>query len=509
MKSCKKIMFPILIALVATLSSCNFLDIFLNSNNQDEYSYPEEESENISSNAGYYRAGYSDITYYDVGKKSLYGAHTLNTLGTQKILVVPVIIEGFESLATEKVRQEIEASFFGDSTETGWESVSSYFYKSSYGNLNITGDVTNWFNPNLTPNEIHKLQYNDLDDGGTIELVSLARDFAISQGYNMKDYDLNSDGYIDSICLIYGAPNYSNYSYSLAVRDTMWAFTYWDYKNVNSPSTNNPVPNTYMWASYDFMYEGSSVGIKIDAHTYIHEMGHVLGLDDYYDYDGLHSPMGCIDMQDCNVGDHNAFSKYALGWSRPYVVTDNCTITIKSSATSTHSILVKNPANPWNNSAFDEYLLLELVTPENLWKQDSTYKYPSLGAYAYQSPGVRIMHVDARLMDHNEKIVNKLGNGLYTTAYSNTPSFSYSKGTITLRQDLLALIPANKNLDFQRKPIKIANDNNLFKTGQVFTTEAYLDFFYNNKLHNGENIPFKITFVDVNKESATIKFERI
>lgn len=508
MKSFKKILVPVLLTLVSTLSSCTFYDLFFK-DYEDDYSYPEEESEYIAPDAGYYRSDYSKYNYYDLGQKSLYGTRTLKTLGEQKVLVIPVVLKGFENLATDKVKDNIYKSFFGTSEETGWESVSTYFYKSSYGNLNISGDVTPWFNPNLSPTDLVKMQMNDLDDGGTIELVSMARTFAISSGYDMKDYDLNKDGYIDSLCLIYAAPNNTNYSYSLNVRDTMWAFTYWDYKNINSPSKNNPVPNTYMWASYDFMSEGFSAGIKIDAHTYIHEMGHVLGLDDYYDYDGTHSPMGCLDMQDCNVGDHNAFSKFALGWSRPYIVTDNCTITIKSSSAVGHSILVKNPANTWNNSAFDEYLLLELITPTNLWKQDSTHKYPTLGALTYKNPGIRIMHVDARLMDHNERIVSSIGNGLYTTAYSNTPSYSYSKGNAALRADLLALIPANKNVDFQRKPIKIANDNALFKTGSVFTTESYLDFFYNNKLHNGETIPFKISFLDVNNETATIKFERI
>ena len=60
------------------------------------------------------------------------------------------------------------------------------------------------------------------------------------------------------------------------------------------------------WGAPDYGYG------KVDAHTYIHEMGHMLGLPDYYDYSFKSSPTGMYDMQDNNVGDHNPFSKMHL-----------------------------------------------------------------------------------------------------------------------------------------------------------------------------------------------------
>lgn len=509
MKKYKNLLIPVMLLLTFSLSSCNFFDIF-NKDINDDYSYPEEESEVIPPDAGYYRADYSEYTYHDIGQKSLYGSRFQNSLGEQKTLVVPVIIAGYERNATEENRKKIEKAFFGKPSETGWESVSSYYEKSSYGHLKITGTVTDWFNTGLTVAEMHQYQYGNLSDGGTIKLTNLARNFAIKQGLDMRDYDLNNDGFIDSMCLIYSAPNKTNGKYSASHADTMWAFTYWDYSSIEKPDKNNPVPNTYLWASYDFMFDGKSVGIDIDAHTYIHEFGHVLGLDDYYDYDGLHAPLGCVDMQDYNVGDHNAFSKYAFGWIRPYVVTDSCEITIKPSSIHPHAILLKNPNVTWNNSAFDEYILIELITPELLWKQDSSHKYPSILTYAYTTPGVRILHVDARLMNSREKIVSEMsGNELFTTAYSNTPSRSYSRGTSSLREDLLALIPQNHDRDFQTKPLKIATNDVLFKTGDTFSVSNYCEFFNSSTLHNGSKIPFNVTFKSVSKDSATIQFERV
>ena len=65
---------------------------------------------------------------------------------------------------------------------------------------------------------------------------------------------------------------------------------------------------------------------KLDTHTYIHETGHFLGLNDYYSDTPTYSPIGKHDMMDANVGDHNSYSKMLLGWTKPYLVTGNGTI---------------------------------------------------------------------------------------------------------------------------------------------------------------------------------------
>ena len=50
----------------------------------------------------------------------------------------------------EEARENIKNAFFGDDVKsssenkTGWESVSSYYKKSSYGKLVISGEVTDW-----------------------------------------------------------------------------------------------------------------------------------------------------------------------------------------------------------------------------------------------------------------------------------------------------------------------------------------------------------------------------
>ena len=119
-----------------------------------------------------------------------------------------------------------------------------------------------------------------------------------------RNYDKDGDGYLDGVMLIYGAPDYScleNDNYS-----NLWAYCYW-VQEESEKNTTNPGSNAFFWASYDFMYSsdksrtrtgktnyggGDTSHCNIDAHTYTHEMGHMFGLEDYYDYSGQFQPAG-------------------------------------------------------------------------------------------------------------------------------------------------------------------------------------------------------------------------
>ena len=125
-----------------------------------------------------------------------------------------------------------------------------------------------------------------------------------------------------------------------------------------------------MWASYQFLkngyYDKYNQG-KLETHTFIHETGHLLGLDDYYCYDDLSSwdPAGALDMQSYNVGDHNVFSKFVLGWLEPYVVTDECEIELKTSSLYPEAILIKND---WNGSSYMVYYMMHKMRQSPILK---------------------------------------------------------------------------------------------------------------------------------------------
>ena len=89
-----------------------------------------------------------------------------------------------------------------------------------------------------------------------------------------------------------------------------------------------------------------------------------MGADDYYCYDTVTTdkseytpaPMGGVAMMDCNVTDHDAFTKLSFNWVKPYVVTGNATITINPMETNGDCILIPAKGSTWNGTAFDEYM---------------------------------------------------------------------------------------------------------------------------------------------------------
>ncbi|MDE7106201.1 MAG: hypothetical protein K2O22_03460, partial [Anaeroplasmataceae bacterium] len=188
-----------------------------------------------------------------------------------------------------------------------------------------------------------------------------------------------------------------NYDVNYDSDDSLfWAFTYWDYEEHEYDGVKSYY---YAWAGIDFMHPTEDEAqfydpsdITVDAHTYIHETGHMLGLDDYYDYDensGVNSYgfYGC-DMMDYNIGDHSSISKLLLGWVTPTIVEGKGTGTIdlKSFTTSGEFILI---ADHTLTSIYDSYWLIEFYTNDGLNAHDKPY---DSNGEAY---GIRILEIHA------------------------------------------------------------------------------------------------------------------
>ena len=344
-------------------------------------------------------------TYNDYVKENVYPISACPSEGSPKLLVIPVWFTDSNNYITESnketVRQDIENAYFGSKSDTGWHSVSSYYEEDSQGKLTLTGTVANWYECGISSKTAG---VNDFD---TDKIVEDAVDwfFKTNTSEKKSDYDLDGDNYLDGVLLIYAAPDVQQSGFG--AYGNLWAYCYW----IQKPSESGICANVYFWASYDFMYgsntalthtgktyhNGDTAHCKIDAHTYIHEMGHVLGLDDYYDYSTLgYFPAGGFSMQDYNVGGHDPFSLFALGWAGAYIPSFSDTITI-SSFQESHDLILLTPE--WNefDSPFDEYLLLELYTPTGLNKFDTDYCYGSTYPQGAKKAGIRLWHVDARL----------------------------------------------------------------------------------------------------------------
>src|SRR5690554_1052975 len=212
------------------------------------------------------------INEYEV---SQFGMSGLPSTGTYDVLVVPVEIQNVPFEASYKTK--LENVFNGTSLDTGWESVASYYYKSSFGLLDLNFDI---LDKHITSNA--KAFYEGKGQDGD-QYVILDALTALDSTIDFSKYDSNNDGVIDSIIFIYS----TDYNYDV---DPWWAWVY-----VSNPTIVGSVSELdgknfeyYFWASYEFINDSlpGNDDLILNSETYIHELGHLMGIVDFYPYDG-------------------------------------------------------------------------------------------------------------------------------------------------------------------------------------------------------------------------------
>lgn len=359
-----------------------------------------ENTSKESSDKGYYSSDEVENTYNlsSIRNRNYYKWRYLPTKGDVPLLVIPILTPGDENKANETNLDKINTAFFGDSDELGFESVRSYYYQSSYEQLNLTGGVTSYFDPSLKDAKYKTLSGYTSDS--ISKIPALAYEWAVETYHiDPKKYDSDKDGYIDGIWLIY------LHSYDRYDTDRWWAYT--SSTQSTDGTIDNPKVNNYAWASVDFINgtfsKEDSENKNIDAHVLIHETGHMFGLKDYYSYgnDSNYSPLGAIDMMAQNLSDQNPYSKLLLGWVNPYIAYGSGTITLSSNQSKNALIVFpydektykKNKDNKIIFNSFDEYLVMDYYTYKNLNKHD----YYVYNVKAINANGGRLYHVDNRL----------------------------------------------------------------------------------------------------------------
>ena len=481
----------------------------------------------------------ANSTYMDYIENNVYPISSTPCVGSARILVIPVWFTDsstFIKSSTNKanVKSDIETAYFGTNDATGWRSVRTYYEEESFQNLSITGTVSDWYECNYSYSRFTK----DDDTSKTVSLIQEATDwyFRTHSSENRRNYDCDHDGYLDGVMVIYGAPDYGTWGRDSY--DNLWAYCFWtqDYQSCNP---NTPGVNAFFWASYDFMYGSNTVSKRagssyaggdttyctLDAHTYIHEMGHMFGLDDYYDYSSNgYSPAGSFSMQDANVGGHDPFSSYALGWGKAYVPTESMTIELKPFATSGEMILLSPSYNSYK-SPFDEYLLIEYYTPTGLNKFDTDHPYRS--GYSYptgsKQSGIRLWHVDARLAYtstgtfSSSKITTNpsISNNWVTLAMTNTSNdksideqYLSPLGSDFYNYNLLQMIRNSTSATYKAKDNM--SSNTLFKAGDSFSMGTYGRQFVNTgKLDTNKDLGFTFTVDAINSNQATITINKL
>lgn len=302
---------------------------------------------------------------------------TLPTVGDVKVLAFYVEFpdKTFRkgALSAEKLQEEL----FGEGkAKFPYDSVSAWFERSSYGNLHMTGDVYYY---------TCKHEMAHYENGNYEELVMEVMR-GLDDEIDYSEYDSDGDHYIDNI------------SFTVPLDGADQArLDYWYGKTLTwyeNPSFRLDRVMLRQYVCMDVMpYTSDMVYLK---QTLIHEMGHCMGLPDYYkygssDWEGLHGDAG-IERMDDSLGDFCAFSKLMLGWFREnevqvYEGEGEQTFKLRSSSNEASCVIL--PISDSLNGYKSEYFIIEFVTADNNNADLKT------NAASRNRSGIRVFHVQA------------------------------------------------------------------------------------------------------------------
>ncbi len=344
---------------------------------------------------GVYDIDFSEAEYVKNVTDQGYYLDGCPTTGQPGVLVIPVDFIDQTAVSKGYEISAIENAFLKNGTND-YYSVYDYYYISSYGQLNLDITVLDyWFRPENSSTYYENATM--MQDGVKVEIGDqLILDEALAYLETVMDlskYDWDNNGIIDAVVLVN--------TLDIGDDDFHWAYRYWNtytdddgyYYEYDGVSAND-----YIWVSYQFLHEeyDEAGNVSYDntdvmnTYTFIHEFGHVLGLDDYYDYAGTNEPMLGCDVMDAMAGDQNAYSKINLGWIPiARLVTTDTSVTLSLGALiDTVDVIIL--ANNWNPAlgAYQEYYII------------SYYKSTSLngGDYGYfERDGIVVYHVNASL----------------------------------------------------------------------------------------------------------------
>ena len=302
---------------------------------------------------------------------------TLPSVGTSRIPVFAVSFpecDYSEFDIASILRRRLFSPQDANNAEYPFESAAAYFERASYGSMHLTGDVFRYAAAH--PIDWYAGDYAEL-------LVSEILE-SFDPGVDFRDYDADQNGILDSVILTLPDD-------ALKIdRDGDKKPDWWPFST-----------DALSRAAYDGERVGKYCVIPYDQRDpadYVsktaHELGHAMGLPDYYQYatetagdeEGLAGDAG-TELMDDGKGDLSAFSKLMLGW---YAADD---IQVYTGGTQTFFLetsqdvpsCIMIPRDP-DAGLLSEYFLIEYMVPDG-------------NQPVYGGSGIRILHVQAEVSE--------------------------------------------------------------------------------------------------------------
>ncbi len=364
----------------------------------------------------------------------------------------------------------------------GRMSISEYFDATSYGMLTVNSFVTDWYD---APYDFAVMEGQMPEDLFLQDMMTWL--FETYPDMDWSQFDRDGNGYFDSVILLNdGTKSYDGYiinsfSGGVTVRRS--------YVNDYVGTADKPGLNGYVVCHSGLFWDD----------VIIHEFGHVLGLIDYYDvtYSGIDA-VGKHDMQSGNCGDWNPYSKYAVGWIEPQVITglesgQSVEITIGSFADTGDAIVIP-VADDSHDGPFGEYIMLDLFVGEGI------NGYGAEDTSLDGALGVRIYHINAtmeyRELESKDPFtpgMHPIGTIHYANDYKQDGSGLYNVELIQAGGD--NTFTDVNNLRTELRP------RDLFKAGDVFTVERYGEFFVDGRMDDGRQFGYTIEIVSIEADA--------
>ena len=392
------------------------------------------------------------------------------TMGAPAVLVIPIAFSDGNSLTAENT--DLLELAFGENGNYEY-SVAKYYNISSYGQLNL--DITvldSWYKPKYNSTYYAGLTDDEgYDIGDQVLMDEILQELSKTMDLSLFDSDGNT--VIDAIVMINNL--------TIGEDDFHWAYRYWNYYADDDGyyyEYDGVSANDYVWASYYFLHEYTddfgtdySDTSVMNTYTYIHEFGHVLGAGDYYDTsDAGNHPMDGYDIMDGMFGDHNAYTKFNLGWittSRLVVTDSRVTLTLEDFSKNGDTIIL---ANNWDSTlgAYQEYYIVVYYTNNGL---NSGYNGD------FSRDGIVVYHVNATLFSE------EYGGEIYYDVYNNNTDPSDEYGT------------ENNLIEF----VKSANDTYTYIVGDTLPV---------TKDDSGKTLGYTLVVDALTADTATITFTK-
>ncbi|MBR5364223.1 MAG: hypothetical protein IK134_13000 [Oscillospiraceae bacterium] len=266
------------------------------------------------------------------------------------------------------------------------ESISAFYNRASYGRLQMHGDVF-LYNAQGSINNYINPKGDTASYVGTDKLLDEVM-AAFDAQVDFTKYDTDKNGTIDTILLALPGSAGSEY---------WWPCSggYYGKQSFDGVRGGN-----LCYGGWDLSDRAGFNG------TWTHELGHAMGLPDYYRYEnfdntaeddygrGLSGDAGWLTMDDA-LGDMSCFDKLMYGWYTDAEVQiysgGTQTYTLQSSQYAPNCVLIPRKEL---NGFHSEYFMIESVTPDENNYMGFSYRQ---SFQMFRKGGVRILHCNAEI----------------------------------------------------------------------------------------------------------------